>query len=126
MRGRPHTRCAFLISDERTTMLQVEQESSVWANWLIYAVRYDAPHRHINWLFAYSDHGDSVCRKEIFSRQTVIDVIERGATFCTIHKNPTGAWDFGSMLRVVDIDGEKFLTTGPAPGDDDSLGVPEL
>ncbi|HWU86862.1 MAG TPA: hypothetical protein VN253_06290 [Kofleriaceae bacterium] len=99
----------------------------MWANWLIYAVRYDAPHQHINWLFAYSDDGDSICRKEIFSRQTVIDVIERGATFCTIFQNPMGTWDFGAMLRVVDVDGTKYLTTGAGPSPDDNLGgVPEV
>lgn len=110
-------------------MLPTRDDPKFWANWLIYAVRYNAPYRHVNWLFVYADNGDAIGRKEIFSRQTVIDEIERGATFCTIHKNQNGegSWAFGAMLRVIVVGETKYLTTAPDSSPDDDLGgLPEV
>lgn len=110
-------------------MLPTRDEPKLWANWLVYAVRYNNPYRHINWLFVYADNGDSIGRKEIFSRQTVIDEIERGATFCTIFRSQgaEGNWTFGAMLRVVVVGESKYLTTGNDNAPDDNLGgVPEI
>lgn len=107
-------------------MLQVRDVTKVWADWLIYAVRYDQHHRHIDILFGFVDQGDSIGRRDTFTRQTVINAIERGTTFCTVYENTPGKYMRGAMLRVVEVGGTKYLTTAADRTPKDNLGnLPE-
>jgi hypothetical protein len=107
-------------------MLQVRNVTKVWADWLVYGVRYDGRHRHIEWLFAYADNGDSVGAKQTFSREAAITAIEHGTTFCTIYGAPAGKWNFGAKLHVITSGGTKYLTTTRDSTPADNLGrLPE-
>src|SRR4051812_33472757 len=92
-------------------MLHTRNVTGQWADWLIHGVRFDARHHHIETLFARADLGASVGGKnEMFTRQAVIDAIERGTTFCTIFVN-NGSWSKGAMVHVVLVNGVKYLRT---------------
>lgn len=73
-------------------MLHSQTTAAQWADWLIYGVRYDARHTHIELLFSRVDLGTIISDKsQSFTRQAVIDAIERGTKFCTIFMQ-NGRW----------------------------------
>ena len=77
-------------------MLQVRDLTGIWADWLLYAVQYDRYRRHIDLLFAFADLGHSAGRAEVVARQTAINAIERGITFCTIYGNEPNRYARGA------------------------------
>ena len=106
-------------------MLQVRDVTNVWADWCIYGVRYDAHHRHISLVFAYADNGTLHSATQ-FARATVIQAIEQGSRYCTIYRSVDGKYNFGAMVRVVVINGRKYLTTERDGIEADNLGdLPE-
>lgn len=107
-------------------MLQVRDVTNIEAQWLIYAVRYDEHHCHIETLFGAVDQGDSMGRRDTFSRQTVIRAIEQGSKFCTVYQAEPGRYVRGAMLRVIEVGGKKYVTTVADRTARDNLGnLPE-
>lgn len=94
-------------------MLHTHNITGKWADWLVFGVRFNERHQHIELLFTRADLGPTISGKnETFTRKAVIDAIERGTTFCTIFMQ-NGNWTKGSVLHVVVVHGVKYLRTTP-------------
>ena len=93
-----------------------------WADYLISAVRYNASGSHIDKVRAHPDNGDSIGSGSDMARSRVVTLLESGWTFCTILKSADGKWRRGADIRVVIIEGEKFIKTEPDRTKKDNLG----
>jgi hypothetical protein len=82
-----------------------------WADYLIYEVKFNEKHTHIDRLRVYADNGDSIGQSGEYRRQTVVDAINNGTTFTTIYKNTEGNWNKGKPVYVIKINGLEFLKT---------------
>lgn len=100
---------------------------SKWADYLISAVRYDPTHNYISDLMVRQDSEDSVGPSSIWTRNQVVSSIERGYTFVSIYKRRDGKWYKGEDVRVIEIDGVKYLRTDSNHTKQDNLGeLPEF
>lgn len=100
--------------------------SNKWADYLISKVRYDENHNHITDLFIHKDAGVKVKAGDTYSRQSVVDVITKGASFNTIYKE-NSTWKNGAKVEIVRIDNENYLRTDSNNVKKDNLGeLPEF
>jgi hypothetical protein len=49
--------------------------------------------------------------------------LDDGSTYMTIYKNPDGTWKKGAPVRVVKIDGDKYIRTDADNTKKDNLGA---
>jgi len=83
-----------------------------WADYCISAKRFAPRTRHIAFLRVHPDSTDRMGAAETWPREAVIDAIEnRHQTFVTITRDTTGSWKLGAPVRVVNIEGVKYLRT---------------
>ena len=108
-------------------MLGSQGVTRVWADWLVYGVRYAISRERIESVFAFADAGASVGRKEVFSREAVVAALVRGATFCTVYATGIIEWRRGSKVSLIEIQGTKYLTIPGSRVRADDLGeLPEM
>jgi hypothetical protein len=98
--------------------------ASKWADYLISAVRYNAAETHITVVRCHPDNGDSVGSASERARERVVALLDGGTTFMTIYQNPddTTKWKKGAEVRVVTIDGTKYIRTDADRIKADNLG----
>jgi hypothetical protein len=82
-----------------------------WADYLISAVQYNEKETHIVKVLAHVDNGDTVGAGVEMTRQKVVTLLDGGTTFKTIYKGSDGKWKEGAEVRVVTIEGEKYIRT---------------
>ena len=82
-----------------------------WADYGIYAVRFNALRTHIDRVRAMPDNGDSFGSSVEMARTEVIAAIKRGVTFVTIIKGTNGKWNLGSKVFIVTIHGTEYIKT---------------
>lgn len=84
-----------------------------WADYLISAVRYNPAETHIDRVRYAADNGDTIGATSEPSRQSIVQSLENGYSFMTIYKNRNNStkWSRGAAVRVVAIDGMKFIRT---------------
>lgn len=98
-----------------------------WADYLISAVKYNTEHTHITHLRAHEDTGESVGEGKTYTRQTIVDAINKGITYCTIYKNSNGTWKKGQMVYVIKVKGVSYLKTVDNGKEADNLeNLPEF
>jgi len=98
-----------------------------WADWLISAVRYDDDHSRIVTVRAHLDKEETVGAPQEQTRTEVVRRIEAGETYCTIFKGTDGNWKRGEDVRIITIEGEKFIRTDANRIKADNLGsLPEF
>ena len=94
-----------------------------WADYGISEVRYDLAENHIVAVMCHEDTGDSIAAGVEITRATVVTRIESGKTFVTIRKNSEGKYVRGEDVRVVEIDGAKYIRTDANKTKADNLGT---
>lgn len=82
-----------------------------WADYLVSAVRFNTAGTHIDKVRTHTDNGDNVGQAVEMDRSTVVSRIEGGYTFETIYKNADGTWHEGRLIKVVVINGVKYIKT---------------
>ncbi|NUW66940.1 DUF3892 domain-containing protein [Vibrio coralliilyticus] len=98
-----------------------------WADYLISAVRYNPEHTHITHLYAHEDKGESFGEGASYTRQAIVDAIEKGTTFVTIYKNDQGKYSKGQKVFVIKVSGISYLKTTDNNKDEDNLeNLPEF
>lgn len=98
-----------------------------WADYLISAVRYNADHTHITYVRAHEDSGESVGEGKTYTRQTIVNAINKGTTFFTIYKNSDGKWSKGQKVYVIKVNGVSYLKTIDNGKEEDNLeNLPEF
>lgn len=82
-----------------------------WADKIIYSVRYNQKHTHIDQVKCAEDKGDNLGSEEILSRQQVVSALKSGKTFCTATKNQNGKWAKGALVEIFPVQGQEFIKT---------------
>ncbi|HML23354.1 MAG TPA: DUF3892 domain-containing protein [Aggregatilinea sp.] len=98
-----------------------------WADYGISAVRYNNARTHIDLLMVHVDNGDTIAIGKEWKRSDVVLEIERKRTFVTIPKNNDEKYIRGEDVRIVVINGVKYLRTDNNNTPSDNLGsLPEF
>ena len=98
-----------------------------WADYCVSAVHYNSEHTHIVKTKVHSDGGDTIGAASEWTRADVVDAIGRGKTFVTITRSSDGKWNKGEDVRVVTVNGAKFIRTDSNSKALDNLGnLPEF
>ena len=84
---------------------------SKWADYLISAVRFNNAETHIDMVRTHTDNDESVGMAVDIDRSTVVNRIESGYTFETIYKGSDGKWQRGKRVKIVIINGIKYIKT---------------
>jgi len=82
-----------------------------WADYVITAVRFNTAGTHIEAVQRRADNGDSAGTPTEAKRSTIVSSIEAGTSYCTATKGSDGNLQKGAEVKIVKIDGEKFLKT---------------
>ena len=99
---------------------------SKWADFLIFAVRYNEKHSHIIKVKTYIDTGDGLKDSYIESRNTVISKLKKGKEYCTIRKK-NGNWTKGEKVHKVVVNDKEYIRTDKNETEKDNLGnLPEF
>jgi hypothetical protein len=93
-----------------------------WADYCISRVRYNEKHSHIVKVEAMPDNGENLGAKVEFTREDVVAKIDRGITFVTITLSE-GKWKKGEDVRIVKINGVKYIRTDQNQKESDNLGA---
>jgi hypothetical protein len=94
-----------------------------WADYLISKVEYNVKDTHIVKVLSHPDEGENVGTGLEVTRSTVVSRLDNGSTYMTIYKNPDGTWKKGAPVRVVKIDGDKYIRTDADNTKKDNLGA---
>jgi hypothetical protein len=82
-----------------------------WADYGIYAVRFNVRRTHIDRVRAMPDNGESFGSSVEMARTDVISAIKREVTFVTIIKGTDDKWKLGSKVFIVIINGTEYIKT---------------
>ncbi len=82
-----------------------------WADYVITRKRMNSAGTHIETVETYEHDGSNLTNQATKTRSSVVSAIESGTTFCTATKNSNGSYSYGASVKVVTIDGEKFIKT---------------
>lgn len=93
-----------------------------WADFCISRVRYNDKHSHIVKVEAMPDNGENLGTKVEFTREDVVAKIDRSITFVTITLKD-GKWQKGEDVRIVRINGVKYIRTDQNQKESDNLGA---
>ena len=99
-----------------------------WADYLISAVRYEynSSRKVISYFKIHRDNGDSVGKGSTWTKEEVLDAMQRGETFITISKVNGGKWKKGKNILLGNPD---VLFLNPDAQNliyDDCLMIPEF
>lgn len=81
-----------------------------WADYCISAVRYNNNGTHIERAQVRKDSDSSVGVPESWTRNEVIDALDKGYTFVTIIKNGN-SWNKGADVHKVIVNQRKYIRT---------------
>jgi hypothetical protein len=82
-----------------------------WADYVITRVRFNAAGTHIEKVETYEHSGNSLTNQSSKTRSSVVSAIDSGTSFCTATKDSNGTYSYGASVKVVTIDGERFIKT---------------
>ena len=98
-----------------------------WADYCISKVQYDFEHTHIIKVKVQLDNGDTLGPESEWMRTQVVNSLQNSKTFITISKAGDNQWRKGEDVRVVTINGTKYLRTDANSKASDNLGnLPEF
>lgn len=98
-----------------------------WADYLISAVRYNPDHTHITHVKAHEDTGETVGTGKTYTRQDIVNALNKGTTFVTIYKSSEGKWSQGQKVHIVKIGGTSYIKTVDNGKEEDNLeNLPEF
>jgi hypothetical protein len=101
--------------------------STKLADYYITEVRYNPEHAHIVKVKLHPDSSGTVGSEYEWTRTDVVNALQNSKSFITILKNGTTQWRKGEDVRVVTINGTKYIRTDANSKDSDNLGnLPEF
>ena len=77
-----------------------------WANFLISAVRYEEElsKKIITHCKVHSDNGDTIGEGTTWTKEEVLEALNSGNTFLTIHKGGNRKWKKGNRFNVIKVE----------------------
>lgn len=101
--------------------------SNKWADYCISEVRYNAEHTHIVKVKIHVDNGETIGSPNESQRSEVVNAIQNGKTFVTIIRGTDSKWKKGEDVRIVTVNGTKYIRTDANSKASDNLGnLPEF
>jgi len=98
-----------------------------WADYCISAVRYNPERTHIVKVKVHINSGDTIGTATEWTRSEVVTVIGAGKTFVTITRTTDGKWNKGEDVRIIIVNGVKYIRTDANSKASDNLGnLPEF
>ena len=82
-----------------------------WADYLITAVRFNSAKTHIDEIEVRADNGDTAGSPTKVKRSTVVSKLESGYKYCTATRGSDKNWHKGAMVKIVTIEGTKYIKT---------------
>jgi hypothetical protein len=82
-----------------------------WADYVITKVRFNSAKTHIDKVKRRKYEGDKLGDASKISRTSVVSALDAGTTFCTATKDSKGDWQKGAMVKIVTIEGTKYIKT---------------
>lgn len=82
-----------------------------WADYIITAVRFNPAGTHISNVQIRADKGDTAGSPSEATRLQVVAALEEGTTFCTATVGSNGKFQKGAAVKIIVIDGKKFIRT---------------
>lgn len=82
-----------------------------WADHGISAARFNLAGTHVERVVARPDYGDAIGTPCEYTRQNLVSALKAGVSFVTIRNAGGCGWEQGSVLLLVQIDGEEYLKT---------------
>lgn len=100
--------------------------SNKWADSCISEVRYNVDHTHIVKVKVHPDNGETIGSASESQRSDVVNAIQNGKIFVTIVRGIDSKWTKGEDVRVVTVNGTKYIRTDANSKASDNLGkLPE-
>lgn len=99
-----------------------------WADYLISAIRFEKTvcKKVISHCKVHADNGDTVGPGTTWSKEEIMNAIEKGITFYTIIKDSRGKWKKGSRISLVRAE-NIYLQDAPVMEKEDSFAsIPEF
>ena len=97
------------------------------ADYYITKVRYNPAHTHIDKVKLRPDNSGTVGSEYEWMRADVVNTLQNGKTFITIVANGINQWKKGEDVRVVTVNGTKYIRTDANSKASDNLGnLPEF
>ncbi len=93
-----------------------------WADYCISKVHYNDKHTHIVTVRAMPDKGEELGSEVEFKREDVVSKLGQGITFVTVTLND-GKYKKGEDVRIVTINGTKYIRTDQNQKESDNLGA---
>ena len=77
-----------------------------WANYLISAVRYEKElsKNIITHCKVHHDYGDTIGEGTTWTKEEVLEALNSGNTFLTIHKSENGKWKKGNRFNIIKVE----------------------
>ena len=98
-----------------------------WADYCISSVRYNAEHTHIVKVKVHNDSGDTIGAATEWTRSEVVTAIGSDKTFVTITQTTDRKWNKGEDVRIITVNGMKYIRTDANSRASDNLGnLPEF
>ena len=98
-----------------------------WADYCISEVSYNSEHTHIVKVSAREDKGDSLGSPSDWTRSQVVSALETNKTFITVTKGNDGKYIKGEDVRIITVNGVKYIRTDANSTAADNLGnLPEF
>jgi len=98
-----------------------------WADYCISAVSYNSKKTHIEKVKVHEDNGDTIGNPSVWLRTDVVSSLESDNTFVTISKGTDGKWKEGEDVRIVKVNGTKYIRTDSNKTASDNLrNLPEF
>ena len=99
-----------------------------WADYLISAIRYEETicKKIISHCKVHADNGDSVGPGTTWSKEEIMDAIEKGVTFYTIIKDISGKWKKGNRVTIKKEKNVYLNDTPENITEDNMVSIPEF
>jgi hypothetical protein len=98
-----------------------------WADYCISEVCYDTDRTHIVKVRVRIDSGDTIGTATEWTRSEVVTAIGADKTFVTITRTTDGKWSKGEDVRILPVNGVKYIRTDANSKASDNLGnLPEF
>lgn len=96
------------------------------ADYYIEKVKYTKDHTRIIRVSVREDTGTKLSKAHDMARKQVVELLQNGKHFMTIHRNDEGKYRKGQKIIVVQVNGVDYIHTNPSEGQNDQLeNLPE-
>lgn len=91
------------------------------ADYYIEKVKYTKDHTRIIRVSVREDSGTKLSKPHDMPRKQVVELLQNGKHFMTIHRNDEGKYRKGHKIMMIQVNGVDYIHTSPTAGQNDHL-----